>query len=249
MKMELMKNVLVITDNGLLLKRFQKIVAESGVTARFTYVRSHSSRRAKLYESGISELPVLDVKSSVSDIREKYALVISLHCKQIFPPELVNTVRCINVHPGYNPVNRGWYPQVFAINEGLPIGATIHVMDEGVDTGNIIDRKLVEVRPWDTSKEVYERVLDAEMELVRKNLEAIVEGDYSPCPPETEGRFHTRKDFEELCELDLNEVLTMGQAINRLRALTHGSYKNAWFRDPQSGKMIVVSINLALGES
>ena len=43
----------------------------------------------------------------VSLIIESYQLVISVHCKQIFPKRLVENVLCINLHPGYNPFNRG----------------------------------------------------------------------------------------------------------------------------------------------
>jgi methionyl-tRNA formyltransferase len=78
---------------------------------------------------------VYDLKKSnhIIEIIEKYQLVFSLHCKQIFPSELISNVKCINVHPGYNPLNRGWYPQVFSIIYDLPIGATIHEIDEVVD--------------------------------------------------------------------------------------------------------------------
>ena len=32
-----------------------------------------------------------------------------------------------------------------------------------------------------------------------------------------------------MCEINLNEKVTMKEAIDRLRALSHGDYKNAYF--------------------
>jgi methionyl-tRNA formyltransferase len=79
-------------------------------------------------------------------------------------------MRCINIHPGLNPYNRGWYPQVFAINNGLPHGATIHEMDDKIDHGDIIYQKSVDIKLSDTSKTLYERVLDTEIFLFKENF-------------------------------------------------------------------------------
>jgi methionyl-tRNA formyltransferase len=46
----------------------------------------------------------------VSDLKESYHLILSFNCKQIFPADLVSSVTCKNVHPGFNPYNRGWFP-------------------------------------------------------------------------------------------------------------------------------------------
>ena len=238
-----MKKVLIVTDNGLLLKAFRALLGEVHFDAEFIFMRSFSSRRIKAYEEGIRELDEVNMKTQSSWIVSHFDLAISLHCKQIFPPEVVNHLRCINVHPGYNPINRGWYPQVFALIKNLPIGATIHEMDEGIDTGRIIDRVLVEKRPEDTSKDLYERVLEAEMQLLRKNLPNLLEGNYVSYLPEAGGNYFSRKDFDDLCHLDLQEKLSMGQAIDKLRALSHGDYKNAWFY-ASNGDRIYVSIAL-----
>ena len=68
---------------------------------------------------------------------DSYDLFLSLHSKQLFPDALVETRPCFNVHPGLNPHNRGWFPQVFSILNGLPCGVTIHNMDTQLDHGPI----------------------------------------------------------------------------------------------------------------
>ena len=161
------------------------------------------------------------------------------------PPErLVNAVKCINVHPGYNPVNRGWYPQVHAIIKDLPIGATIHEIDEKLDHGPIISRAYVEKRITDTSLSLYNRILEKELELLDGNILDILDGSYSVSSPEDEGVLHLRKDFDNLREFDLESRMTGMEFINRLRGMTHGDFRNLYFRDPETGRKIFVSISL-----
>lgn len=235
------KKILVVTDNGLLYMQIVKILRSdfSDLLHLFTFKRTKMSQKVHLYTDGIERLEEVNVKQEYKEIIEAYDLVISLHCKQIFPKELVNNITCINIHPGYNPYNRGWYPQVFAIINQERLGATIHLMDEEVDNGAIIDRQEVKIEAYDTSKEAYEKVLEAELELFRKNIRQIVEGNYKTFKPEIKGDYHSIDDYNELCKLDLNQLTTMGSAIDRLRALSHGIYKNAYFYDKEGNKIFV----------
>ena len=51
----------------------------------------------------------------------------------MFPVDMVRNYRCINVHPGLNPYNRGWFPQTFSLVNHFPVGVTIHEMDAHLD--------------------------------------------------------------------------------------------------------------------
>ena len=174
----------------------------------------------------------------------KYDLIFSVHCKQLFPSDLVKSVKCINIHPGYNPINRGWYPQVFAILNDTPIGATIHEIDEKLDHGAIIVRSYVEKNNFDTSETLYNKIINKEIELFDLMLDSILNNSYVAFPIENEGNLHLKKDFNALLHLDLNEKTTMGDCIKKLRALTHGDFKNAYFLDSDTGKKIFVSLKL-----
>lgn len=243
-----MKNkFLVITDNGPQYKAFIKLLNNKfpNELENFEFKKSAESKIEKLYENEIQHLEVIDVKEECEFLIDNYSIIFSLHCKQIFPKELVASVKCINIHPGYNPINRGWYPQVFAINYNLPIGATIHEMDEFVDHGNIIDRQLIEIKPWETSKEVYENILLLEIELLEKNLANILSNNYNVIEDiDSKENFFSRKDFKDLCEINLNEEISFNNAINRLRALSHGKYSNAYFIDEKTKEKIFINISL-----
>jgi methionyl-tRNA formyltransferase len=234
------KKVLVITDNQPLLARFEKIATclkADGVIFDYRY-----SANNKEIQKTDDFLPV-DVKDDLGYILSNYDLVISLHCRQFFPAELVSKVRCVNIHPGYNPYNRGWYPQVFSIINKKPVGVTIHEMDSLLDHGPIIVREEVPLYAWDTSQTAYERIIEKEIELLEKYLARIINADYHAERPSIEGNVNTKKDYESLCKLDPEEVGTFGSFIDRLRALTHGGYRNGYFDDEQ-GRRIYVSITL-----
>jgi methionyl-tRNA formyltransferase len=239
-----MKKVLVVIDNVFQYERIKNIISEKVVNAAFIFKHSPVKSAIWEHEDFIDKTSsIIDVKEDLEFIKSTFDLVISVHCFQFFPKELVKSVRCVNIHPGYNPINRGWYPQVFAIVNQLQIGATIHEMDEKLDNGPIIDRSFVEKYNWDTSSTIYNRVLEKEMELLIDNFEAIIEGSYKKIVPESKGNMYSKKDFNELCMLDMNEVGSFKSFYDKLRALTHGDYKNAFFIDEESGKKVYVSID------
>ena len=235
--------ILIISDNSFLFHEFLKIVKNK-------IYNDYS------FDFGISpfsdskdfdfKVQVYDLKDDtvVNSIIKNYNLVLSMHCKQLFPRELMEFVRCVNIHPGYNPINRGWFPQVFSIIKDLPIGVTIHEIDEQLDNGPIIVREFVDKYNYDTSETLYNRILNKEIELIEKHLLKILNNDYSVVYPENDGNLFLKKDFNDLLELDLDQLYKVQDFINILRALTFGKYNNLYFIDKQSGKKIYVRIDL-----
>ena len=188
-------------------------------------------------------LEELDINEKADYVISNFQLIISLHCKQIFGQKILNAISCINIHPGYNPINRGWYPQVFAIANNISLGATIHEITSEIDNGPIIARRKVEINSWDTSETAYKKVLDCEIELLEENLDDILNSNYKVEIDQNESNFFTREDFKKLCKIDLTEKLTMQKAIDKLRALSHNGYRNAFFVDEYGNK---VSLELKL---
>ena len=240
------KNVLIISDNKYLARKFFKIIERKKINCAFSLSISPFSNMKDFKIANGEEIQVVDLRDSrdINFIKKKYDLFLSIHCKQIFPIDLITHVKCINIHPGYNPINRGWYPQIFAIINKLPIGATIHEIDEKLDHGGIIDREYVTGNSFDTSESLYNKIVQKEIELLDRNIEKIISGNYKITIPEDEGNLYLKKDFNGLLELDLLEQISVGDFIDRLRALTHGNYDNAYFKDPSTGKKIFIRIIL-----
>jgi methionyl-tRNA formyltransferase len=218
-----MKHVLVISDNELLTRTIQLLAARR--EEHFAFRQSSE----------------VDFEAPTIIPKYNFDLIISAHCKVIFPPWLVKQVRCINIHPGLNPHNRGYYPQVFSILNGKPIGATIHEMVEKLDAGPIIDQMEIDCCHWDTSKTLYEKVQNAEVALLYKNFDGIVSGNYRTWFPET-GNYNSLEDFKNQCALDLRQQTNMAEILRKLRALSHPPFNNAYYEDEETGERIYVEI-------
>jgi len=156
--------------------------------------------------------------------------LVSCGYRHIVPESVleVPTEGCLNLHPSYLPYNRGANPNVWSIVERTPAGVTLHYMDPGIDTGAIIARERVETDFSDTGKDLYERLEDAQVDLFREAWPAVEAGEVSPTPQdETAGTYHRTAEFEDLCELDPDDEVTVKAFLNRLRALTFPPYDNA----------------------
>lgn len=91
--------------------------------------------------------------------------------------------RIINVHPSLIPsfCGVGYYGlkvHEAALKRGVKVtGATVHFVDEGVDSGPIILQKAVEVQPGDTPESLQRRVMEqAEWVLLPKAIDMIANG-------------------------------------------------------------------------
>ena len=103
-------------------------------------------------------------------------LVVLAGFMKILPPEFVAalTPNLINTHPSLLPK----YPGAHAVRDALADGAkvtgvTIHVVDEGVDTGPHIAQAEVAVLPDETEFELHERIKVVERELLIKTVADI----------------------------------------------------------------------------
>ncbi len=244
-------NPLIICDNPTIASKIVEAIDELHDIEKSIFSFASTNRELILELESIFQATVklynLKSASDQIEIKAKHDLILSIHCQKIFPPELFNQVKCINLHPGYNPINRGWYPQVFAIIHNRIVGATIHEIDETIDNGLIIDRIEVPYYSWDTSLSVYERIIEGEILLFRKNIKSIIGDNYSRLPfqkGEDIGYYYTKKDFQDICHLDLNQVGSLHEFINALRALSHGNFNNAYFIDPLSGEKIFIRVIL-----
>ncbi|MGB7069256.1 MAG: phosphoribosylglycinamide formyltransferase [Pyrinomonadaceae bacterium] len=71
--------------------------------------------------------------------------------------------RIVNIHPSLLPSFPGLDAQKQAIEHGVKLsGCTVHLVDEGLDSGPIILQRVVEVKPDDTADSLAARILEQE---------------------------------------------------------------------------------------
>jgi len=105
---------------------------------------------------------------------EQTGLVVLAGYMQILAPELIQRYRnrIINIHPSLIPAfcGEGFYGErvhAAVLASGATVtGATVHYVDEGIDTGPIILQKEVPVVPGDTAHSLAARVLETEHRLL-----------------------------------------------------------------------------------
>ncbi|CEG12900.1 Formyl transferase [groundwater metagenome] len=156
--------------------------------------------------------------------------IICVHFPYHIPKEVLDIPKegVLNLHPAYLPHNRGWHTPTWAILEGTPYGATLHFMDERIDTGDIIHQKQIEIMLEDTADTLYHRVKKVEFEVFKEVWQDIASKNYTRKHQPTEGlSAHKKTDIEPIQFIDLKEKVIAGDLIKLIRALTTNNLKEA----------------------
>jgi phosphoribosylglycinamide formyltransferase 1 len=96
-------------------------------------------------------------------------LVVAAGFMKILGPAFLNRFggRILNTHPALLPAFPGRHPVADALAHGVRVtGATVHLVDAGVDTGPILAQRAVEVAPDDTEQRLHERIKIVERRLL-----------------------------------------------------------------------------------
>jgi len=119
-------------------------------------------------------------------------LVISHGYRLILRRDVLERVpdRVINLHISLLPYNRGADPTLWGVLEDTPAGVTIHYIDEGVDTGDVIAQRPVELLDHDTLATAYDKLQAGMAELFREQWPAIRGGTNARVPQAQGGTVH-----------------------------------------------------------
>ena len=102
-------------------------------------------------------------------------LIVSAGFMRILSEKIVSRFKIINSHPALLPL----FPGAHAIRDALAAGAietgtTIHWVDAGVDTGEIIAQQRVEILPGDTEESLHERIKIVERGLIVATIASLI---------------------------------------------------------------------------
>jgi methionyl-tRNA formyltransferase len=151
---------------------------------------------------------------------------LSVHYPVVFKPEFLSEYRAIyNLHPGYLPWGRGFYPVFWAIWEQTPAGATLHEVTSGIDEGPIVAQIQVNPGSSESGGDLHRRVRDAEKAIFRDYWPAIRDGKLLPSRPQGPGGTrHTRKEFLKLKQQAEWRSMRGEDIIRLIRALTFDGF-------------------------
>ncbi len=107
-------------------------------------------------------------------------LVVLSGLMRLLPPEVVAAYapRIINTHPAYLPEFPGAHGVRDALTAGArQTGASVIVVDEGVDTGPIVAQERVPVLPGDDERTLHERIKPVERRLLIDVVRRVATGE------------------------------------------------------------------------
>jgi len=193
------------------------------------------------------DLPLMICSSSgdgtfIARIQESRPdIVLSVHFPYVFSDELLQLpiLGTLNLHPALLPYNRGWHTPSWAIHDGTPYGATLHWVDEGLDTGPIVLQRELSVKASDTANSLYQRVLALELQLLRQAMPQLVTGKLASREQKDPGTSHNRRELDTLRDLKRNYGQVAADIIRDLRALTTNSWGEAAFLEDGGERLLV----------
>lgn len=119
--------------------------------------------------------------SNVNFVQEvkklKPDFIFSFQCRAIIPRTIIDIPKhgVINIHFSSLPKYRGCYPIAWALLNGeQEIGVTVHYIDAGIDSGDIIYQEHIAVLPEDNAKTCFEKISRLGITIFQDKLDEIL---------------------------------------------------------------------------
>jgi len=186
----------LVSGTGTNLQAILDATRDGSLDARVSCVISNRTEAMALERAARAGVPALAIPHQTFDTRAAFdrALVSALRehgaewivlagFMRVLTPELLRAFpgRVVNVHPSLLPSFPGTNAMRQALAHGVKLtGCTVHFVDEGVDSGQIIAQRAVEVVDGDDEHTLAERMHAAEHALLVGVLRDIAGGRVRP---------------------------------------------------------------------
>ena len=127
--------------------------------------------------------------------------ILSFGFRKIISENLIKKIKkpIFNIHLSYLPFNRGAHPNFWSFIENTPAGVSIHKIDKGIDSGNIILRKKIyfniNLNKFSTFKKTYNYLFIEAERLFKKNFNKIYKKKCKKILNNNKGTFHFKKNL------------------------------------------------------
>ena len=194
----------------------------------------NESIRKKLCEQGFEVIVSPDPYDADSVDEFSPDIILSSGYDRLLRPKTIQkySQRIINLHAAYLPWARGIGTTLFATILRYPYGVSVHFINEGLDTGNLIARKIVQTEQDDTLRTFYSKLLSATEDLFFESFPKIVSGQTNGVSQEELGEINTnrsRLQFESVMDICPNGYDTLIVDLEKLRDSLEASnaFRNA----------------------
>ncbi len=182
----------LVSGNGTNLQAIIDAIENKELNAKISVVLSNKKTAFALERARKYGLAAVYVDPDPIDNKERYEQEIVRHLREsgaqwivlagymkMITSELLSAYRnhILNIHPSLLPAFKGLFAQTQALNYGVKItGCTVHLVDEGLDSGPVIVQAVVPVLESDTVDTLKSRILEKEHEIYPQVLKWIAEG-------------------------------------------------------------------------
>jgi methionyl-tRNA formyltransferase len=135
------------------------------------------------------------------EIFKQSDFILSFGFRKIISENIIKKLKkpIFNIHLSYLPFNRGAHPNFWSFIENTPAGVSIHKINKGIDTGNVILRKKIyfntSLNKFSTFKKTYNFLFLEAEKLFKKNFNKIYNKKYKKILINHKGTFHYKKDL------------------------------------------------------
>jgi methionyl-tRNA formyltransferase len=130
-------------------------------------------------------------------------IFISVLYDKILSKDFINNKKCYNFHPAILPNYAGVGTITWSIlNNDKQHGVTLHLIDEGIDTGDLIDVVKFEIEESDTAYSLYDKTMKELFLFFKNKFINILNENYNLVPQDFSLRkVYTYEDLDKLFDL------------------------------------------------
>jgi methionyl-tRNA formyltransferase len=179
-------------------------------------------QKSLIYFANKLDVPLI----SLEEAEENADIFISLEFDRIIKPVNFQTNRLYNIHFSLLPKYKGMYTSVWPILNGeLISGATLHKIDDGIDTGPIIDQEIFGITGNMNSRDVYLKYNITAISLLSRNIESILRG-----VPKAASQSSVASSYYSVSSIDFSNCIinprqTADQILRFVRAFCFREYQ------------------------
>ncbi|UPA22498.1 methionyl-tRNA formyltransferase [Candidatus Peribacteria bacterium] len=149
--------------------------------------------------------------------------LFSFQCAELLTKEVIEsaTYGVINLHFSPLPRYRGCFPGAWSLLNGeTEMGVTLHYIDEGIDTGDIIAQKIFPIQPADTAKDVYLSCIEHGTQLFSEHCLPVLEQKNTRTPQKNEDYTYYGRNTIHFSEKTVQWNQPTERLYNWIRAFT-----------------------------
>ena len=249
----------VLFINGILgLKILKQVIEKKDVSLNSVFLNTNE-KRTKSYDQEVTsiiqsrglQIPILSWCDSESvgkvlDRIDSPAIGVSALFGHILSKEVISKFSkgILNLHPSLLPIGRGAHPIPWNIVEKMPQGVTIHLINESLDSGEVIFQKQIPTDISMSAGKIYEIAMSTLEENFLASWENWESGEITPYPqPKFGVTQHRKSELASLKSLIESDHETFGDFVRRIQATTFSNGELPLFRE-NTGKVWKVSLTL-----